>query len=240
MADAQHSTPTNPFSAWTQGADAWRQGMRAAAAANPFFPAEGQAAPFASSFGEGLRASQRAALDAMSAAAAPFQAVVGGERLHAQLKREGEVAGAAMKWAHERSAAHLKSAEAEATKLRALAEEGAALGRDGAKAAGELRPDLRASAEAFEAHTHKAAAWSARVGRHQLSAATRALRTALREAQELGELSLDAMGARIDSAVALQVDLARLPGAVLRATQPSAAPTAAPAPEAAAPSEASA
>lgn len=227
MADAQHSSPANPFAAWTRGADAWRQGLRAAAAANPFFPGEAQAAPFTGEMGEGLRASQRAALDAMTAAAAPLQAMMGSDRLQAELKREAEVTGAAMKWAHERSAAHLKSAEAEATKLRALAEEGAAIGRDGAKSAGELRGDLRANAEAYEAQAQKAAAWSARVGRHQLSAATTAMRTALREAQELGELSLDAMGARIDSAVALQAELARIPGAMLRATQPAAAPAAA-------------
>jgi malate synthase len=58
-----------------------------------------------------------AGFDAIVRELAPKNAALLAERdrLQAELKREAEVTGAAMKWAHERSAAHLKSAEAEAT-----------------------------------------------------------------------------------------------------------------------------
>ena len=99
-----------------------------------------------------------------------------------------------------------------------------------------LSADVAANAAQIEDHAVKAATWSARVARHQADVGVNALHTAGAQVQELQQLGIAAMTARLESTLKLQAELATLPAKMLRAAAPKAAPAAAPADTAAAPS----
>jgi hypothetical protein len=233
------STPsaalTNPFAAWAKGAEAMHDMMTEAMRSTTKTMAGLGATPVMPGMPD-LRGGQKAAMDAMTELAAPLRAVVGPERLTAEVKREAELAGKLMKWSGEKAAEHVKTVEAESRTLRTLGEEGVAIGQAAAKASAKLTTDVAANAALVEDHAVKAATWSARVARHQADASVSALHTAGAQAQELQQLGIAAMTARLESTLKLQAELATLPAKMLRAAAPKAAPAAAPADTAAAPS----
>ncbi|MBL8617128.1 MAG: hypothetical protein JNM72_16075 [Deltaproteobacteria bacterium] len=236
-----HSTPsaslTNPFAAWAKGAEAMHDMMTEAMRSTTKTMTGLGTKPVLPGMPD-LRGGQKAAMDAMTEMAAPLRAVVGPERLSAEVKREAELAGKLMKWSGEKAAEHVKTVEAEGRTLRTLGEEGVAIGQEAAKASAKLGADVAANAALVEDHAVKAATWSARVARHQADTTVNALHTASKQAQELQQLGIEAMTARLESTLKLQAELATLPAKMLRAAAPKAAsaPAAAPADKAEAPS----